>query len=308
LEQIVHYHTPGGVIVMNKRLLTVVFALAFTSYAVAASFQTSATLTLKSGDKVSGQLDDLSAAGLSVLVGGDFRHFPLGDVALIDFGGGSSLSVADMDRNWNAGTHLFVMRNGTAINGELFDIGGRSPLRVTVNQGGQHRDLSSNEISQIYFVRPSTLNNNPTPAGNPPPNWPRTGERVVTVQARTQWTPTNITVTRGQVIYFDASGEIRLNREGYMVAKPAGSTENQMDRNAPLPNVPVGALIGRVGAAGGGSVFARSGGQMFVIGDRTTVEMPASGQLFLGVNDSNLNDNSGSFNVRMSPEGARSRQ
>jgi hypothetical protein len=288
---------------MSKRTLTVLLALALTSYAAATTLQVSTTLTLKSGDKVSGQLDDLSGAGFSVLIGGEFRHFPVADVALIDFGGGTSLSAAEIDRLWTPGSHLILLRNGTAIHGELFDIGGRQPLRVTVKVGGTDRDLSSNEISQIYFVRPSTLNP-PTPVAPPPTTRPA-GERVIEVSARQQWTQTGITVSQGQVMRFEASGEIRLNREGYMVARPAGSTENQFDRKAPLPNVPVGALIGRIGTT---RAFGTSTSRPFAIADRTSIDMPGSGLLYLGVNDSNVNDNSGSFTVRISAEPARGRR
>jgi hypothetical protein len=36
--------------------------------------------------------------------------------------------------------------------------------------------------------------------------------------------------------------------------------------------------------------------------------MPASGQLFLGVNDGNLPDNSGSFQVQVAPESSATRR
>ncbi|MEO8520663.1 MAG: hypothetical protein ABI603_04825, partial [Acidobacteriota bacterium] len=54
----------------------------------------------------------------------------------------------------------------------------------------------------------------------------------------------------------------------------------------PLPNALAGALVGRI-----------DNGQAFGIGNLTTVSMPASGQLFLGVNDDKLDDNQGEFRV-----------
>lgn len=281
---------------MTKRLIAGAVAVAVMSFAAAAAVQVSATVTLKSGEKVTGQLDDLSAAGLSVLIGGGFRHFPVGDLALIDFGGGSPLNQAEVEKLWSPGTHLFLLKNGTVINGELFDIGGRSPLRVTVKVGGTDRDLSSNDLSQIYLARPSTIESRP---GSAPAQPGLAGGREVQASAR-QWTATGITVRQGQTVQFESGGEIKLNKEGYMVARPAGSTENTFDKKAPLPNVPVGALIGRIGQS---RLLARP----FAIGDRTSLNMPASGELFLGVNDSNLTDNSGSFTVRIkadAPAGA----
>jgi hypothetical protein len=58
-----------------------------------------------------------------------------------------------------------------------------------------------------------------------------------------------------------------------------------------------GALIGRVGGVARGR--GASGGQVFQIGDQTSVVMPADGTLYLGVNDSGLDDNRGNFSVRI---------
>jgi len=56
-----------------------------------------------------------------------------------------------------------------------------------------------------------------------------------------------------------------------------------------LPAALAGALIGRI-----------DNGQPFGIGDQTSVRMPASGILYLGVNDDNVSDNSGQFQVVVS--------
>ncbi len=61
----------------------------------------------------------------------------------------------------------------------------------------------------------------------------------------------------------------------------------------PVPSATTGTLIGRVG-----------NGQPFAIGSQTSVQMPAAGQLFLGVNDTHLDDNDGSFQVRIQRGGA----
>ena len=50
-----------------------------------------------------------------------------------------------------------------------------------------------------------------------------------------------------------------------------------------------GALIGRI-----------DNGQPFFIGNQPAVRMPANGQLFLGINDDILNDNTGDFYVTIS--------
>ena len=60
----------------------------------AAYAQNSATLTLRSGEKVSGDLVDLGGVGYTVRVNGNERQIPQNDVAVIDFTGGS-MSDAD---------------------------------------------------------------------------------------------------------------------------------------------------------------------------------------------------------------------
>jgi hypothetical protein len=54
-----------------------------------------------------------------------------------------------------------------------------------------------------------------------------------------------------------------------------------------VANAPAGALIGRVGNS------------TFLIGTKDRVQMPAAGQLFLGVNDGHLPDNDGAFQVQV---------
>ena len=71
------------------------------------------------------------------------------------------------------------------------------------------------------------------------------------------------------------------------VATPFGSKSGRKATNAPLPNVPAGALIGRIGA----------NGQPFGIGSGVQVPMPAAGQLFLGINDDGFEDNQGEYRV-----------
>ena len=69
----------------------------------------------------------------------------------------------------------------------------------------------------------------------------------------------------------------------------AGSLDHKYVPGSPLPNAFAGALIGRI-----------DNGRPFGIGNLTSVEMPASGILYLGVNDDNVSDNSGQFQVVVS--------
>ena len=112
---------------------------------------------------------------------------------------------------------------------------------------------------------------------------------IIPVSATERWTDTALTVRAGDSISIEANGSIQMSGNRRDTAAPAGS-----DRNAPgalVSNAPAGMLIGRIG-----------NGAPFAIGARRTVRAPASGRLFLGVNDDYLGDNAGQFEAMVTIE------
>jgi hypothetical protein len=253
------------------------FAAAGTAFA-----QENATFTLRSGERQAGQLVDLGGAGFSVRINGQDRQIPANDVAVIDFSGGGT-SQADWDR-LNSGQFV-VLRDGQIITGQLTDVGGTAPLRLSFNVSGSNRDFHSNAVARIVLARPSDV-----PATSLPSTLPSTeggtGTDGMLVPARQRWTPTGLTVRRGETLTFNATGEVRLGAGADARATAGGSGERSNEN--PVPTATTGTLIGRVG-----------NGQPFAIGAQGSVPMPAAGQLFLGVNDTHLDDNDGSFMVRI---------
>ena len=67
--------------------------------------------------------------------------------------------------------------------------------------------------------------------------------------------------------------------------------------NAVLIGALAGALIGRIG-----------NGAPFGIGNQTSVPMPASGELYLGINDDQVADNTGGFVVDVKPQASVTRR
>lgn len=250
----------------------------------AAQAQERATLVLRSGARVTGNLVDLGGAGFELRVNGEERRLPTNDVAVIDFtGSGDNLPETELSK-LSGGTQIIVLRNGDIVNGSLYDIGGTHPLRLTVNTSSGQREFTSNDVARIYLARPTT----PAPSAAPT-TVVTAGATEIVVPAAQQWTPTGITVQRGQIVTFSATGEVN---PGGDVAVPAGSTSGKRPTAAaPIPSALTGALIGRIG-----------NGQPFGIGNQTSVPMPDSGQLFLGINDDYLGDNSGEFRVVVRPE------
>lgn len=259
-----------------------------------ASAQGSVTLTLRSGEKVSGQLVDLGGAGYTVQVNGNERQIPQNDVAVIDFTGGTM-----SDADWAAFNDRpqVVLSNGETFNGTLYDISGTSPLRLTIRTSDGERQLASSEVARIVISRPenATATSGTSPASTPRGTRRGTNSAIavtapvpgaITVQATQPWTSTGISVRKGQRISFSTTGEVQLSDDPTDIANPDGARKGRYAANAPLRQVLAGALIGRIG-----------NGVPFAIGNQTSIVAPASGQLFLGVNDDGFGDNSGNFQV-----------
>jgi len=114
--------------------------------------------------------------------------------------------------------------------------------------------------------------------------------RTITVPANQLWTATGIRVSQGDQLRIQASGQISLRpNDAKDVAIPPGSLLQRFAPNAPMPRTLAGALIGRIDS-----------GQPFGIGNQTSIVAPASGMLYLGVNDDVVTDNSGQFSVTIS--------
>jgi len=272
---------------MLKRTILAVAVAALPLSGVALA-QESATITMRSGDKVSGELMDLSGVGFTVKVNGTERQIPTNDVAVIDFGGSS---MGDADWTKVPGNRpMVLLKNGETVNGRLVDIGGSSPLRLTLQTRSGNRDVSSSEVSHIILARPSNApasTSSSSQSSNA--NLAAATGSGLTVSPRQAWSAIGITVRKGESIHFNATGEVQLSGDSNDVATPFGSKSGRKAANAPLPNVLAGALIGRIGASG----------QAFAIGSGVSVPMPEAGQLFLGVNDDGFDDNRGEFRVEM---------
>ena len=270
----------------RKTVLAWAAAMSLTAIAFA---QQSATLTLRSGERISAQLMDLGGVGYTVRVDGQERQIPANDVAAIDFTGGS-ISTADWDK-LSGGGQVLILKSGETISGQLVDIGGSSPLRMTFRTPSGERDFSSNDIARIVMSRPD----NAATTGSAASSGAATGPGI-TVASQQPWTPTGVTVRRGDWVSFNASGEIHIGSEGNPAIGVNG-LPGVLAPGAPVAGGASGALIGRVG-----------NGVPFVIGNQSRMQMPAAGQLFLGVNDGNLPDNTGSFQVQVTPEAGTARR
>ncbi len=270
---------------MLKRSIVVVACAVVLAFAGRAQAQENATLVLKSGEQISGQLIDLGGVGFTIRVNGQDRNVPQGDVARIDFSAtGSPATNAQLLTDLNSGKHVVQLRSGEAIAGNLYDIGGTTPLKITLDTASGRREISSSDIGRIYLSAQGSgvaATTGTTPAITQP-----SVPGAIVVPGNQQWVATGITVRRGERIGFNSTGEVVLSADPNDKAQVTGAFSQRRAAGSPLPNEFAGALIARIG-----------NGQPFAIGDQRSVAMPASGPLYLGINDDGMADNSGQFNV-----------
>jgi hypothetical protein len=267
---------------MLKRTVLSVFCAAALLFTGAAYAQTSATLTLRSGERLNVDLIDLGGAGYAVRVNGNERNIPQNDVAVIDFTGGT---MSDADWAKFTGTSQVVLRNGQTFDGSLYDIGGLSPLRLTIRTSTGEREVASSEVARIVMSRPE--NAVATSGSNPAINSTPAVPGAITILANQPWTNTGITVRRGQTISLTTTGEVQLSDDVNDIANANGAKSGRMATNSQLRTVPAGALIGRIGP----------NGTPFGVGGQTSIVAPAAGVLFLGVNDDAHGDNKSNYQV-----------
>ena len=274
-----------------KRLLSLVGgSLMALALAVNVQAAAGAHFVLRSGEHVSGDLVDFGASGFTVRVGGQSRTLALGQVAAIDFTGGSSFPSNEVDQA--GGEHLLVLTNGQLIKGRLVDVGGSAPLRITFAHGGSNRDYMSNGIARIYFAKPGSASVGSGGGTSTDGLAPASGR--VRVAGTAGWVNTGIDVSQGQTLLFNSTGEVRLSTAGDDVAGPAGSKKGRYATNAPIPSALAGALVGRIG-----------NGVPFAIGNQTSIAAPGTGTLWLAVNDDGLGDNAGEFGVDVTAQARR---
>ena len=257
------------------------------------------TVQLRNGQIVRGALEDLEGGTLYVRVTrDDQRRLPIGEVALIDrVGGASGLPETEL-REARHPEHVAFLTTGGSVTGKLVDIaGGAGSAAGEENKerrfifqlpDGSQRSVPGKDVGRVYRRLVLAAGRSDGRAGGPADSGRRRPG-----PANGQWIPTPYRVRPGQRLGFNVSGQVRLSVNPEDVASPAGGS--RMAPEAPVPNAPAGALIGRIG----------EDGRPFAIGNLPEVQMPGAGLLYLSVNDGERSDNSGEFMVLIDPRNSR---
>jgi hypothetical protein len=113
------------------------------------------------------------------------------------------------------------------------------------------------------------------------------GAKTVVVSPRLDWTNTYVTLKRGDTVVVEASGAVVLDLAGHS-AGPEGI--GLKDPGKLIVDKPTGALIAVVGVDNNDFIFVGANGHFTA---------QRSGLLFLGINEENLANNSGSFTAKV---------
>ena len=245
-------------------------------------------MTLRSGEKVSAASSSISAASVHG-AGRTARNgrFRTNDVAVIDFTGGHHERRRLGSKLTGTGSSSCAA--GQTIDGiSSYDIGGTARCsssfrtehgerELSVERGRAHRHRAARQRGRDrtghrrHRRHAGVAGASPCPANQP---WTSTGHYRRSAARRST---------------FNATGEVQLSADATTSPRLDGANDRHARRPAPLPSAPPGALIGRIG---NGAPFA----------DRQPAPRPtpAAGVLFLGINDDDLSDNQGDFQVNIS--------
>ena len=166
---------------------------------------------------------------------------------------------------------------------------------------------SNNNNTQPTYQPPTTqpANNQPTnnsSSSQPPatstssnPSFFQINVRVRADNASNGWTNSGLVVRRGQRLKISASGRVSLGLNRFSTAD---GLANITDRDKLMRNSPTGGLIAVIGDDNDDFIFIGRGHDFVAQKD---------GVLFLGVNEGNLADNTGAFDVVVEAEASGSR-
>ncbi|MDX6383673.1 MAG: hypothetical protein QOK48_1246 [Blastocatellia bacterium] len=169
----------------------------------------------------------------------------------------------------------------------------------TNNSSGPNNDTANNNQQPVYQP-PVQQPTNTQPTYTPPttsssPTFFTVNVRVRADNTSNGWTNTGLVVRRGQRLRITASGRVNLGTNRF--ATPDGLT-NVPDRDKLMRNQPTGGLI---------AVIGDDNDDFFFVGRSRDFVSQRDGVLFLGVNEGNLSDNSGMFEIVIEAEAANSR-
>ena len=201
--------------------------------------------------------------------------------------------------NFNGGKFTVVIEDGTRqrqmsftadeVESITFDANSM-PIDKPSNQTSNRNDDPNSTIITVGQTKKPTNSQTTSPSTNPPETTQKPIELSVKVLADNTsngWTNSGWVVRKGQKIRITSNGRVSLGKGRY--TSPNGIS-SLPDANKLLPNEATGALI---------AVIGDDNNAFILVGSSHEFTATQDGALFLGVNEGNLDDNTGAFDVRV---------
>jgi hypothetical protein len=267
---------------MNRKLSTTRVLLSLFAMASLAFSAFADTIRLKDGSLIKGTIVNFADGRFTVAIGEGSRRRELSlsadEIASIEFDARPTESS---------------YRSSTTQESRVVPVSTKPAQRVVTTD-----NTSSNDSSR---PTPKEVDTNTTPVRTPSqptsqnkpvtttPSAPPVGfnVRVLADNTANGWTNSGFVVKKGQRIRITATGTVSLGKG--QTATPSGLPDLE-DPERLLKGVPTGALLAVIGDDNNDFIY---------IGSSREFTAGRDGALYLGVNEGNLNDNSGAYDVKV---------
>ncbi len=282
-----------------------VFGLGFTAFAD--------TIRLKDGTVVKGKVVGFKDQQFIVLIGDGTRgrrsqlQLYIEDVESIEFDNASDSAIAEVNSNSRITGQTPEKTNPPVSNNQKPNpnVTTSSTLPPSVDKSTNNSGGLSQVINSAPITSPKTNETTePLASSTPKTNTTNSGSsgKFIVVRGGTNplkvladstangWTNSGVVVRKGQRIRISANGRVSLGQGRF--ATPAG-VGSIADAQRLMPTEPTGALIAVIGDDNNDFIF---------IGSSREFVAQRDGMLFLGINEGNLDDNSGAFDTTIEAE------
>jgi len=221
------------------------------------------TIRLKDGSVIRGQVIGFKDQQFTILIGGNARGRR----------GQTTVYVEDVE------SIEFDANTSNNANTEDLTAQNNPPAMRPTNSNNQRDNTISNSGST-----------DPQPANSAPPTFFTIKVGVRADNANNGWTNSGLVVRKGQRLRISASGRISLGRGRFSTP---GGLSGLSDQDKLMRNEATGALI---------AVIGDDNDDFILVGPRREFVAQRDGVLFLGVNEGDLADNTGSYDIVIEAE------
>ena len=229
------------------------------------------TIRLKDGSVIRGQIISFKNEQFTIMVGSGARGRKSQITVYME-----DVESIEFDNTGTTSTSQTDSSNNT-----------QPTYQPPVTQPANNQPANNNSSSQPQATNPTSTSTNPS--------FFQINVRVRADNASNGWTNSGLVVRRGQRLKVSATGRVSLGQNRFSTAD---GLANITDRDKLMRNSPTGGLIAVIGDDNDDFIFIGRGHDFVAQRD---------GVLFLGVNEGNLADNTGAFDVVIEAEASGSR-